>query len=754
MADNQNISDQRTLAGELASSIKSALKDQGDYNDLVKDSLKQLQKVVVEYDKIDSKLNSLYNGQINIKKIQDEISKARSRENLATKELSRITTKLSQDQIRDAKNLSNTISQRIAAQQEGNSDLADQLQEQIEYQQNYLNTEQLSYVAAMQQYKLAQQLTEESQALLNQEKEIYKMLGLGGQSAKLFAEKLGLGNRVYESMVIKARQLNEEGRKSRTEVLGAGLKEAGSAMLESITDPLAVIPFIGTAIGGLAKGLKSALEFILEIDDKTIKFGRNLGLSKEESYETYKNFTRIQESSGKLVTTTANLMEVTTDLSQQLGVNNKLNAEMLETQIELKKIMGLSTEEMGALAQASIITGNSQKSVVTGILSQVEGLKKATGISFNYKQVISEASKLGGVLGLQFAKYPEKLAKSLLITKALGMDLQKVDQIAGSILNFEESIQNQLEAQLLTGKNINLSRAQQLALEGDTAGVAVELTKQFGSANEFLKMNRIQQEAIAKSVGMSREDLADTLKNQEMLSKLGAKDTDNAQKRLQLALSRYKTETQINEALGEGAYQNLTQLSAQEKVAELIEKVKSSIQGFLVNSGVVEYITNAIDYISSPDRVKSLISTLRDGAATVADILKEIALFVLGAASIFSDKADELYDKLESTDIGGMIRGESSPSGAANIVREKQVEDFVIKPLPQDTISATGINIQGGTRLGRTDEMVDLLKQILNENKLGRNITLSVDGQPLATAVARNASLTPAASNLGPRPLR
>jgi hypothetical protein len=33
-------------------------------------------------------------------------------------------------------------------------------------------------------------------------------------------------------------------------------------------------------------------------------------------------------------------------------------------------------------------------------------------------------------------------------------------------------------------------------------------------------------------------------------------------------------------------------------------------------------------------------------------------------------------------------------------------------------------------------------------------MSLSIDGAPIATAVARNASLTPSASSLGPRPLR
>lgn len=733
MADNQNLSDQRIIASELASSLKSALKDQGDYNDLVRDSLRDLQKVVREYDKIDAKINALYSGQINTKKIQEEILKAKTREIISSKELSRITSKLSQDQIRDARLLSDTISQKIVAQQQGNAELVSELEEQILLQEGYLNLEQMSLVAAEQQYKLAKQLTEESQALLQQEKEISRMLGVGGQAAKLFAEKLGLGNSVYESMVIKARQLNEEGRKSKTEVLGAGLKEAGSAIFDSLTDPIPVL-------GAVVKGFKAVVEFILQADDKIIKFGRNLGLSKSESYALYNNFASIQDSSGELLTTTKNLMEVQTDLTNQLGISNVFSAEMLQTQIKLKNIMGLGAEEMAGLAQSSILSNQSQEDTVKAVLGQVSAFKLASGVSFNFKQIIGEASKLGGVLGLKFAKYPESLTKSLVATKALGMDLQKVDQIAGSLLNFEQSIQNQLEAQLLTGKNINLSRAQLLALEGDTAGVAAELSKQFGSANEFLKMNRIQQEAIAKAVGMGREDLADTLKNQEVISRLGARDLKDAQAKLQALKDQGKTQAEITKLVGEEAYQNLTQLSAQEKVTELLEKVKSSLSDFVVKSGIVEYITGAIDYLADPNRVKSLISTIREGVALVAEVVQKIAVAFLKIADYFPGvDTQDLVERLESVDVGERIRGPQSMA----------VKDFVIKPMEEDTIT-----VAGGTRLGRTDEMVEILRQILNENKQGKNIVLAVDGQPLATAVARNASLTPAASSLGPRPLR
>ena len=65
--------------------------------------------------------------------------------------------------------------------------------------------------------------------------------------------------------------------------------------------------------------------------------------------------------------------------------------------------------------------------------------------------------------------------------------------------------------QILIGvilKDLNLEQARLLALNGDIAGAAAEVAKQVGSSADFGKMNVIQQEAIAKSVGMSRDELA------------------------------------------------------------------------------------------------------------------------------------------------------------------------------------------------------------------------------------------------------
>jgi len=724
MANNVDNSEQLSIVNSLEKALKNAIKNQGDYRDIVsssadklKDLSKELQK---QADYIDNIVDRDKNRFVHLEKIQ----KAQHRELISIKKADNLSKALSVTERTNAELLIANIEAKTKLEKEfeiairsGNKNringLSNQLaglDKQITKQEELLNTAELEYAAAIQISKSRSKATEE---LIKQETIAGKL------ERKFFGINQGLKK--------------------------AGEIGKGFSSFDSFTNMVSKIPGIGFIFSGLLTGAKALLDFILEIEDRTVKFGRALGYSRLESFKIAENFGSLSTSTGNLLVTTQNLMEVQTDLSNQLGVTNILSNEMLTTQIELKKIMGLSADEMGSLAQASIISGKSQKSTVEGIAGQVAGLKQATGISFNYKQIIGEVTKLSGVLGLKFAKYPESLTKSAIVTKALGMDLAKVDQIAGSLLNFEESIQNQLEAQLITNKDINLSRAQQLALEGDTAGVAMEISKQFGTANEFLEMNRIQQESIAKAVGMSREDLADTLKNQEMLTKLGAKDTDNAQKRLQLALQKYHTETEINKALGEGAYQNLTALSAQEKIAALIDKVKGAFQDFLTKSGVVEWVTGLIHKLTSPDNVKGLINILKDGVAAIADIIQSIAYGILTLANAITfgsnDTIKSMRQKIGEESMGDKIR--SLGTGEAS------VKDFVIKPLGEDTIT-----MAGGTKLGRTDEMVDLLKQILNETKQGKSVTVSVDGQPLATAVARNASLTPAASNLGPRPLR
>jgi hypothetical protein len=299
--------------------------------------------------------------------------------------------------------------------------------------------------------------------------------------------------------------------------------------------------------------------------------------------------------------------------------------------IKLNDIAGLDAESQKSIVESSIISGKSAQSTVKSVLAQVQGLKQATGIQFKNQQILKETANLSGYLGLSFAKYPAQLTKSLVTVKAMGLELKQVDAMADSFLDFESSISKEFEAQLLTGKDINLTKAREAFLNNDLATAAQEITTQVGDANSFLKLNRIQAESLASAFGMSRDQMGDMLKKQELLAKLGAKDTDNAQEQLKIGLAKYGNQKALNEAIGEEAYNSLVTASTQEKMSAYIEKIKQSIVDFIEKSGFIEKVEKFMNYISKPENLNGFLGLIRDSISSFIKVMGEIIGDVLHA---------------------------------------------------------------------------------------------------------------------------
>ena len=100
------------------------------------------------------------------------------------------------------------------------------------------------------------------------------------------------------------------------------------------------------------------------------------------------------------------------------------------------------------------------------------------------------------------------LIRAAVQARKLGVEFKTVTGIADKLLNFEESIESQLKASVLLGREINLDRARQLALNNDLAGAVEEVVTQVGGEAEFNELNRIQRQALADSVGVSVQELS------------------------------------------------------------------------------------------------------------------------------------------------------------------------------------------------------------------------------------------------------
>ena len=104
--------------------------------------------------------------------------------------------------------------------------------------------------------------------------------------------------------------------------------------------------------------------------------------------------------------------------------------------------------------------------------------------------------------------------------RKLGLNLSAVDKISESILDFESSIEKQLEASVLLGRQLNLDKARQLAIEGDLEGVLAEVKNQVGGAEQLSRINVIQRKALADAVGLEVSELSKLAAGQENVNKL------------------------------------------------------------------------------------------------------------------------------------------------------------------------------------------------------------------------------------------
>ena len=341
----------------------------------------------------------------------------------------------------------------------------------------------------------------------------------------------------------------------------------------------------------------------MALDKMTGDLAKNLGISYKQSRNLNKEFTSLSQNSDNIFVTTKNLNESFGQLADRFSVTAGFSNETLQTQLELTKQAGYQAGSASELAKLSILTGESTKDIMSNALGTAAAFNGQNKLVLNEKKLLEEVANTSADIQLSMGNSTTELIKAAAQAKKFGMNLKQVDAIASSLLAFESSIENELQAELLLGKDINLEKARQAALNNDLATVAKEIANQVGTSADFANMNRIQQEAIAKSVGMTREDLAKSLQEQEALTKLGG-NAATSQEAYNNLVAEGLSQEQIAAKLGDEKLADQLQAnSIQErfnqslqKAQEIFVNIASSISPFISGLATgIEYVAVMIN---------------------------------------------------------------------------------------------------------------------------------------------------------------
>jgi len=479
---------------------------------------------------------------------------------------------------------------------------------------------------------------------LKKQKAIEKSMGLTGALMKgiskipFLGDLPGMREVLGEVEVeISAIQKNTGKTVSRTEAMGMAFKKMGPVIKDAFTDPL-------VTIGLLVKGFKMFLELGFAVDKQVTEMSKSMAVSKDVAALTRDRFVEIQSSSNNLLETTNNLVDAQGQLAKSFGTTLGFTDAQLKDQIMLTKQVGLEEESAAGLQQLALANGQSANDILKSTVKQTAALARQTGVQLDNRKVLTEVAKVSGQLRLQYQNNPELIAKAVIQTQKLGISFETAKNMANKLLDFENSISSELEAELLTGKQLNLEEARLLALQGKSAEAAALIAEQVGSAAEFSELNVIAQQSVAEAAGMSADELVNSLVYQENLAELGSQAKQQIEEQVQKLKDQGKTEeaNQLMRSIGnaDSAEAALKELDAQNTFNAAVDKLKGMLSD-IVSGPAQKFVDLLGKLASNASLIKGIFYTIVGlASALAASMIVTAAVtnpagFLIGLAAAF-----------------------------------------------------------------------------------------------------------------------
>lgn len=356
-------------------------------------------------------------------------------------------------------------------------------------------------------------------------------------------------------------------------------------------------PILSKALGPVGLIIE-AVRALKVIDSASGTTAKSLGISAAEARELNAEMADAASMSGDLLVSSQDVVKAQVQLNKLFGTSVKFSGEFAAEFAEISEKTGLSAHAMDVFAEKALMSGTSIKKQLEKVQAVTMELNAQNGLSISAKDIQEGIGEMSAVQMLNNRMNTKEMAKQVFNAKMLGISQQQLEATQSGLLDFESSIAAEMEAELLTGKQLNLEGARAAALAGDQAKLAAELRKEVGTAAEFGAMNVIQQEAMAKAFNMSREDMAAMLIEQEKLEAVKAAGFTSAS----------DAQEMYNKALKDGTL-------TEDKKAKLAEA------GLLAQ---FESVTQQEKMAAAMDKLQDIFIQLMDGLAPIFDVVMDI----------------------------------------------------------------------------------------------------------------------------------
>ena len=249
--------------------------------------------------------------------------------------------------------------------------------------------------------------------------------------------------------------------------LKAGFRSLGPVISKAL-GPLAIF----TAIVKVAKFFFNAM---VGASKATAEMSRNMLISREAARELYSEtipgivgeFNEIQKAQGNVTISASAYSKALNSINEELGMQLNLAEDFGEqTAFNVAEVarmqvnFGLSAKASKQLFLEATKTGVPLEEMNKSMFGTLGIMSAQSGLQLDLNKVIEEAAGISGNMRANFGGSTEAIAKGVFQAKLLGLNLSQMEGVSGNLLDFQSSIEAEMEAELLTGKTIKSRKSQ------------------------------------------------------------------------------------------------------------------------------------------------------------------------------------------------------------------------------------------------------------------------------------------------------
>lgn len=192
-------------------------------------------------------------------------------------------------------------------------------------------------------------------------------------------------------------------------------------------------------------------------------------------------------------------MKAFQSITTEFGTLNAATNANIKSAGKMMQLYGMSAESAAKLVHLS-------KTGLGFNIDNAKALAEANNVPIS--DMMNDVATNAEFFAMHSKRGGKNIIEASLAAHKMGLDLGAVAKITESMLGDPmASIEKEMQASVLLGKQIDFNATRQKLMNGDQVGALAEIKKQIGGIGEWEKLNFIQRQAISESLGLSAEEM-------------------------------------------------------------------------------------------------------------------------------------------------------------------------------------------------------------------------------------------------------